>query len=183
MLVTKLGYRFINSISDIDLPVDSGDFKLLTRTVVNILCALPEDKPYMRGLVNWVGFKQKQVFYDRDARFDGAENTKMTVLSRKVIFYWLDRALISFSDMPLKLVLFLGFFLSILSSLYIVVVIYQKIVGIAVPGFSAIMSAVLLLGSMNLLTVGVVGLYISAIFKQVKGRPPYVIKEVIKKDS
>ena len=179
MLITKFGYRLINSISDIDLHVDSGDFKLLSRTVVNILDSLPEDKPYMRGLINWVGFKQKQVFYTRDKRFDGAKNTKMPVLSRKVIYYWLDRALISFSDAPLKIVLFLGFALSLISMLYIVVVVYQKLAGIALPGFSAIISAVLMLGSFNLLTLGFVGLYIGAIFREVKQRPPYIIKEVV----
>ena len=163
MLVTRFGYRVINAISDIDLHVDSGDFKLLSRTVVDILKSLPEDKPYMRGLINWVGFKQKQVLYTRDARFDGATNTKMPVFSRKVIYYWLDRALISFSDAPLKIVLFIGFALSFFSSLYIMVVVYQKLVGIAVPGFSAIMSAVLLLGSFNLMTIGFVGLYWSHI--------------------
>ena len=122
LLVTKIGYRLINSISDIELHVDSGDFKLLSRDVVNILNSLPEDKPYIRGLINWVGFKQKQIFYTREERFDGAHNTKMPVLSRKVIYYWLDRALISFSDAPLKMVLFLGLFLSICSMLYIGVV-------------------------------------------------------------
>ena len=181
LLVTKIGYRLINSISDIELHVDSGDFKLLSRDVVNILNSLPEDKPYIRGLINWVGFKQKQIFYTREERFDGVQNTKMPVLSRKVIYYWLDRALISFSDAPLKMVLFLGLFLSICSMLYIGVVFYQKIIGVAVPGFSAIMSAVLLLGSVNLLTIGFVGLYISAIFREVKRRPPYVIKEILTK--
>ena len=182
MLVTKFGYRLINSISDIELHIDSGDFKLLSRNVVNILNSLPEDKPYMRGLINWVGFKQKQIFYTRDERFDGADNTKMPVLSRKVVYYWLDRALISFSDAPLKMVLFIGFFFSFVSFLYILVVLYQKVIGVAVPGFSAIMSAVLLLGSLNLLTIGFVGLYISAIFREVKQRPSYIIKEVVKKD-
>ena len=181
MLVTRFGYRVINAISDIDLHVDSGDFKLLSRTVVDILKSLPEDKPYMRGLINWVGFKQKQVLYTRDARFDGATNTKMPVFSRKVIYYWLDRALISFSDAPLKIVLFIGFALSFFSSLYIMVVVYQKLVGIAVPGFSAIMSAVLLLGSFNLMTIGFVGLYIGAIFREVKQRPPYIIRDIVKK--
>jgi dolichol-phosphate mannosyltransferase len=143
MLVTKIGYRFINIISDIELQLDSGDFKLLSRRAVDNLLQLKEDKPYMRGLVSWIGFKQVQVFYDRSERFDGRANTKMKVLSRKVIYYWLDRALISFSDAPLKVMLLAGFVLSTSSLLYIFVVIGQKILGISIPGLSAIMSAIL----------------------------------------
>jgi dolichol-phosphate mannosyltransferase len=103
LLITKYGYRFINAISDIELQVDSGDFKLLSRRAVDHLLSLNEDNPYLRGLVSWIGFKQIQVLYERSERFDGRKNTKTKMLSKKVIYYWLDRALISFSDAPLKL--------------------------------------------------------------------------------
>ncbi|MBM4133451.1 MAG: glycosyltransferase family 2 protein [Nitrospira sp.] len=181
MFVTKIGYRFINAISDIELQVDSGDFKLLSRRAVECLLQLKEDKPYMRGLVSWIGFKQVPVYYDRLPRHDGRQNTKMNVLSRKVIYYWLDRALISFSDAPLKLMLVLGFILSGISMSYILVVIAQKIMGVAVPGLSAIMSAVLFLGSLQIMLLGFVGLYIGAIFREVKQRPRYLVKEVLRK--
>jgi len=179
MLVTKIGYRFINKISEIELQVDSGDFKLLSRRVVDYLLQLKEDKPYMRGLVSWIGFKQIQVFYERSERLDGRENTKMNVLSRKVVYYWLDRALISFSDAPLKLMLFLGFGLSTISFFYILVVLAQKALGLSVPGWAAIMSAVLFLGSVQIMMLGFIGLYISAIFRETKKRPLYIIKEVV----
>lgn len=180
MLVTKIGYRFINAISEIDLQVDSGDFKLLSRRAVDNLLELKEDKPYMRGLVSWIGFKQVRVFYERPERFDGRENTKMNVLSSKVIYYWLDRALISFSDAPLKLMLFLGFGLSTISFFYILVVLAQKALGISIPGWTAIMSAVLLLGGMQIMMLGFIGLYIGAIFRETKRRPRYIIKEVVR---
>lgn len=180
MLVTKIGYRFINAISEIELQVDSGDFKLLSRRAVDNLLQLKEDKPYMRGLVSWIGFKQVPVFYERLERFDGRENTKMNVLSRKVIYYWLDRALISFSDAPLKLMLFSGFGLSIISFCYIFVVFLQKILGVSVPGWAAIMSAILFLGSIQIMMLGFIGLYISAIFKESKRRPRYIVKEVLR---
>ncbi len=180
LLITKLGYRFINAISDIELQIDSGDFKLLSRRAVDQLLQLKEDKPYIRGLVSWIGFKQVQVFYERTGRFDGRENTKMNVLSRKVVYYWLDRALISFSDAPLKLMLFLGFGLSIVSFFYILVVLVQKALGISVPGLAAIMSAVLLLGSVQMMMLGFIGLYIGAIFRESKRRPQYIIKEVVR---
>jgi dolichol-phosphate mannosyltransferase len=179
MLVTKIGYRFINIISDIELQLDSGDFKLLSRRAVDNLLQLKEDKPYMRGLVSWIGFKQVQVFYDRSERFDGRANTKMKVLSRKVIYYWLDRALISFSDAPLKVMLLAGFVLSTSSLLYIFVVIAQKILGISIPGLSAIMSAILFLGGIQMIMLGFIGLYVGAIFREVKRRPRYIVKNII----
>jgi glycosyltransferase involved in cell wall biosynthesis len=180
LLTTKIGYRFINAISEIDLQIDSGDFKLLSRRAVNHILQLKEDKPYMRGLVSWIGFKQVQVFYERLERLDGQENTKMNVLSRKVIYYWLDRALISFSDAPLKLMLFLGFGMSMVSFFYILVVLAQKIMGIAIPGWAAIMSAVLFLGGVQIMMLGFIGLYIGAIFKETKQRPRYIIKDVLR---
>ncbi len=182
MWFTKLGYRVINFISEINLPADSGDFKLLSRQVVDRLLELKEDKPYMRGLVSWVGYKQVQVFYDREARFDGRENSKMPVLSRKVLYYWLDRALISFSDAPLKAILLLGLIMSCVSLSYIVVIIIQKIMGWYEPGWPAIMSAILLSGGIQMMMLGFVGLYVGAIFRETKGRPQYLIKEVVTKD-
>jgi dolichol-phosphate mannosyltransferase len=180
MLVTKLGYRFINSISEINLQIDSGDFKLLSRRAVDNILLLKEDKPYMRGLVSWIGFKQVQVLYERLERFDGRENSKMNVFSRKVLYYWLDRALISFSDAPLKVMLLLGFILSIMSLLYILVVLAQKALGLSVPGFAAIMSAVLFMGGIQMIMLGFVGLYVGAIFRESKRRPNYIVKSVLR---
>lgn len=179
MLVTKLGYRFLNSISEITLPVDSGDFKLLSRRVVNHLLEFEEDKPYIRGLVSWIGYKQVQVFYKREARFDGRENTKMPVFSKRVLYYWLDRALISFSDLPLKIILAFGFLLSFVSLAYISVVIYQKIMGLYAPGWPALMSAILLIGGVQMVMLGFIGLYVGAIFRESKKRPQYLVKEVL----
>ena len=135
------------------------------------------------GLVSWVGYKQVQVFYDREARFDGRENSKMPVFSRKVLYYWLDRALISFSDAPLKAILLLGMLLSFFSLSYIGVIIVQKIFGWYVPGWPAIMSAILLSGGVQMMMLGFVGLYVGAIFRETKGRPQYLIREVISHET
>lgn len=180
MLVTKVGYRFIKHISDIKLPVDSGDFKLLSRRVVDHLLAFKEDKPYIRGLVSWIGYKQVQVFYNREPRFDGRENTKMPVLSKRVLYYWLDRALISFSDAPLKICLFLGLALSMASLLYILVVLFQKVMGWYEPGWPALMCAILFIGGIQLMMLGFTGLYVGAIFRETKGRPRYIVKDVLR---
>lgn len=183
MLLTKWGYRFINSVSEIALPVDSGDFKLLSRRAVNEILKLREKKPYMRGLVNWIGFKQVQVFYHRENRYDGRENTKFPVLSRRVIYGYLDRALISFSDAPLKASLFVGFGVSFISLMYIFVVIFQKIMGWYEPGWPALMAAILFIGGIQLVVLGFLGLYINTIFLETKQRPNYIIKNIIAPDE
>lgn len=180
MLLTKWGYRFVKKISDIQLPVDSGDFKLLSRRVVNHLLALKEDKPYIRGLVSWVGYKQVPIFYDREERFDGRENTKFPVMSRRVIYGYLDRALISFSDVPLKLTLFLGFAISIASLFYIFVIMFQKLMGWYEPGWPALMCAILFIGGIQMMMLGFTGLYVGAIFREAKGRPRYIVKDVLR---
>ena len=182
LLITKIGYRLINWMSDIELPVDSGDFKLLSRRAVDHLLNLSENSPYVRGLVSWIGFKQIQVFYTRAARFDGRHNTKMPVLSKRVLYYWLDRALISFSDAPLKLMLLFGFCLSFVSLSYILVVLVQKFMGWYTPGWPALMAAILLLGGIQMIMLGVIGLYIGSIFREVKRRPRYIIKDIVKKE-
>jgi dolichol-phosphate mannosyltransferase len=97
-----------------------------------------------------------------------------------VLYYWLDRALISFSDAPLKVMLLLGFILSITSLLYILVVLAQKALGLSVPGFAAIMSAVLFMGGIQMIMLGFVGLYVGAIFRESKRRPNYIVKSVLR---
>ena len=178
LLITKYGYRFIKSISDIDIPVDSGDFKLLSRRVVTELLKLNETKPYVRGLISYIGFQQTQLFYERKARHDGAENTKYPVLTKRVLYGYLDRAMISFSDAPLKLIFFVGIFLVAISFLFIFYIILAKFSGILIPGWAAIMTAVVFFGSLNILFLGVVSLYIGSIFTQSRGRTQYIIKDI-----
>ena len=180
LFITKWAYRFLASTSSIDLPIDSGDFKLLSRRAMDELLRLPEKKPYLRGLISWIGFKQVQVFYNREPRLDGRDNTKFAVFSKRVIYNFLDSAMISFSDVPLKLCLFLGLLVSMVSLLYILVVIVQKILGWYTPGWPAIMAAVLLLGGVQLLMLGVLGLYISRIYTETTNRPNYIVREIIK---
>lgn len=180
MLITKWGYRLLNKITDIKLPVDSGDFKLLSRRAVDQVLRFKEKKPFFRGLATWIGFKQAQVFYDREARFDGKKNTKRRALSAKIINFWLDTALISFSDVPLRLSIFVGFFVMIISVLYIVVVIFQKIMGWYAPGWPSLMAVILFLGSIQLIMIGILSLYVITIYQEVKQRPNYVVKNVLR---
>lgn len=178
MALTRFGYRFINKLSEIELPVDSGDYKLLSRRAVAHILQLKEQRPYLRGMVSWIGFKQGQIFYDRDGRGDGRGNTKFPVLSKRVIYGYLDRALISFSDAPLKIMLLLGVSVSFLALLYIIVILVQKILGYYEPGWPALMAAILFLGGIQLSVLGVMGLYINTIFLQVKNRPLGIVDKV-----
>lgn len=176
LLITKFGYRFIKNISDIDLPIDSGDFKLLSRRVVDEVLNLRESKPYLRGLISYVGFKQTQIFYERETRNDGQQNTKYPVLTKRVIYGYLDRAMISFSDAPLKITFFLGIFLLFLSLIYIFFIVYSKFNYIVLPGWTAMMVAITFFGSINIILIGILGLYIGSIFNESKKRPSYIIK-------
>lgn len=183
MFITKWGYRLLKNITDIRLPVDSGDFKLLSRRAVDELLKLKEKKPFYRGLVTWIGFKQVQVLYHRERRFDGRENTKRPAFSKRVINFWLDTALISFSDIPLKISLFLGFFVSLGAFLYLLLVIFQRIMGWYTPGIPAVLAAMLFLGGIQLIVIGILGLYVGTIYLETKGRPTYIIKNVIAPDE
>jgi dolichol-phosphate mannosyltransferase len=173
--LTHLGYRILRMSSSIELPTDAGDFKLLTREVVDHLVSMKEKRPYLRGLVCWVGFKQKSVTYTREARAAGA--TKFPVVSFKVINNFLDSALISFSDAPLRLATLAGMLFSLMALSYIVWVLVEKYRGHNLPGWSATMVAVLFLGGTQLLCTGLQGLYISSIFQESKRRPNYIVKD------
>lgn len=176
--LTALGYWILNTFSAIDVPPNSGDFKLLSRRVVSELLRLKEHKPFMRGLVTWVGFKQVQFFYDRDPRAAG--ETHFPIFSRRVIYNFLDSALISFSDAPLKAALAMGVLVTLGASLLFIWIIVQKAMGWALPGWSAIMATMLVLGGIQLMVTGVMGLYLHTIYIQVKGRPLYIVDRVYK---
>jgi polyisoprenyl-phosphate glycosyltransferase len=180
LLFTKFGYRFLRRISRIELPVDAGDFKLVSAKIVKILLEHQEYHPFMRGIISSLGFEQIPVYYDRHPRGDGRSNTKFVLFSPRTVSSWLDSALISFSDIPLKVSLVLGFLMSFFSGSYMIVVLVQKTLGMYVPGWPSLMMAVLFLGSVQLVVLGVLGLYINAIYSQTKNRPHYIIKSIIR---
>lgn len=172
--ITKLGYHILRTVSTVDLQIETGDFKLLSRRAVEHLVQLKEKKPFMRGLVCWIGFPQATIRYHRDARFSG--KTKFPVLSKKVIRNFLDSALISFSDVPLQFSLVAGFLVSFGAFLYLIYIVIQMMKGVTLPPWSPVMVALLLLGGVQLLTVGVLGLYINSIYLETKQRPNYILE-------
>lgn len=172
--LTKKAYKIINYISDIELHENAGDFKLLSRRVVDEILRLKESDPYMRGISRWVGFKQAEVFYERDARFAG--ESKFRLFNSLNPYREFVRGITSFSSLPLYFALFFGFFVSAISFIYVVVVIITKFLEMNLPGWSAIMAATLFLGGTILFTIGVLGIYLGKIYDEVKGRPRYIIK-------
>jgi dolichol-phosphate mannosyltransferase len=167
-------YRVFSRLAKMDADASSGDFRLLDRRAVDVLKAMPERNRFLRGMTVWVGFTQTAVPYDRDPRHAG--ETKFTL--RRMLRFAAD-AITSFSNVPLQLATLLGFTFSVIAFLGIPVAIGFRIAGEFVPGVASILLAVLLLGGIQLITLGIVGEYIGRIYEEVKGRPLYVVKDEI----
>ncbi|RLE21939.1 MAG: glycosyltransferase [Acidobacteria bacterium] len=165
-----LFYRILHRVTDVDIPVDTGDFRLMGPRALEAFRALPERNRFIRGLVSWIGFQQTAVRYRREARHSG--ETKYPF--RKMLRFALD-ALTSFSFLPLRLATFLGFAVSAFSFLYILVVLVLKAVGISWLGYTSLMASILFLGGVQLIMIGVLGEYIARIFDEVKRRPLYLV--------
>ncbi len=165
-----LFYRLLHRVTEVDIPVDTGDFRLMGPRALEAFRALPERNRFIRGLVSWIGFPQTAVRYRREARHAG--DTKYPF--RKMLRFALD-ALTSFSFLPLRVATFLGFAASAFSFLYILVVLVLKAVGISWLGYTSLMASILFLGGVQLIMIGVLGEYIARIFDEVKRRPLYLV--------
>ncbi len=150
---------------------NSGDFRLLDRRALDALLSMRERNRFLRGMTVWVGYTQAAVPYDRDARYAG--ETKYTL--PKMLRFSLD-AISSFSHRPLQLATLLGFLISTLAFIAIPVVIVLRILGSYLPGFSTITIAILLLGGIQLIAIGIIGEYVGRIYDEVKGRPLYLVR-------
>lgn len=165
-------YRVLNWMSEIDIPANTGDFRLMDRRVVEALRQLPERTRFMKGLFAWVGFKQTAIYYDRDPRFAGQSQWS----------YWklwtlaLD-GVIAFSVLPLKVWGYIGLLLSLGALVYaglLVLTVWMR--GIDVPGYASMMVVVLFLGGVQLMSLGIIGEYLARIYTEVKRRPLYLIR-------
>jgi glycosyltransferase involved in cell wall biosynthesis len=167
-------YGLIDWLSETDLPRNVGDFRLMDRRVVNLLIELPEKSLYLRGLVAWVGFKQTSVLYDRDSRYAG--ETKYSL--NKMVNLATD-ALISFSERPLRIVTRLGFLVTAAAFLLLGFFLVTYIWGSddQVHGWLSMIFAVLFLGGIQLICLGIVGEYVSRIYRESKGRPLFIVDE------
>jgi dolichol-phosphate mannosyltransferase len=165
-------YRIFGRVTGLDLQENSGDFRLLDRKALDAILAMRERNRFLRGMTVWVGFTQTAVPYARDARQAGS--TKYTL--RRMMRFSLD-AISSFSWLPLQAATLLGFAFSIAAFLGLPLVIVARIAGVYVPGVSSILFVILLLGGIQLITVGIIGEYVGRIYDEVKGRPLYVVRE------
>jgi len=177
LFTAHLFYRILGAITRVEIPADVGDFRLMSRRAVDELNRLREKDRFVRGLVAWIGFRQTGLPYDRDKRYAGETKYPM----RRMIKFALD-GIASFSTVPLKLAGWLGYATSILAFLYLVSVFVQKLMGFTVQGWATIMVAMLFLGGIQLVCLGIVGEYIGRIFNEIKPRPMYVIDEVLGAD-
>jgi len=172
-VTASIFYRMIYRITEVDIPLDTGDFRLLDRQVVAALKQMRERHRFLRGMSSWVGFDQVGVPYDRDARFAG--ETKYTL--GKMIRFALN-AVTSFSYFPLQLATFFGFVSAALSAVAIPVVIVLRLMGNqAFFGQASTLIAVLFLGGVQLISLGILGEYIGRLYDEAKGRPLYVVRE------
>ena len=174
LFITRIGYLILHNTTKMRLPIEAGDYKLLSRRATNHVIQFEEKKPFMRGIICWIGFKQSFVYYDRDARHAG--NTKFLVLSWAVINNFLESALISFSSAPLRITSFLGLISILFSFALFCHVAFEKLMGRAIPGWTAIMATVIFIGSVQLFSLGIICLYISTIYEEVKRRPNYIVE-------
>ncbi len=177
MRITNMAYRMINLFADIHVRENTGDYKLISRPALEELIRLREIDPFLRGLVNWIGFRQEYVYYKREPRHGGT--THYPLLASLNPTRTFISGLVSFSSIPLYMALVLGFLVSMSALFYLVVVIITTFLGWNLPGWTALMVAILFMGGINLLTIGVLGIYIGRIFKMVRGRPQYIIRELI----
>jgi dolichol-phosphate mannosyltransferase len=169
----KVFYRLINRLSETKMPLDAGDFRLLDRRVVDVINAMPERARFLRGMVSWAGFRQIPLHYARAARHAG--QTKYPL--RKMLNFAMD-GIISFSLVPLKLAIWTGFLAIWVAAAGIIVAIVDRLLNKQLPrGWASLFVAVLFMGGVQLVSLGILGEYLGRIYTEVKRRPLYVVQE------
>jgi len=166
-------YRVLSRATDVDIPLDTGDFRLMSRRALDAFLAMREQARFIRGMVAWIGFKQIPFAYDRDERFAGETKYPLT----KMVRFALD-ALTGFSSAPLKLASHVGLALSIGSVLLILYIALAWLGGRSVPGWTSLMLVVVILGAVQMFVLALMGEYIGRLYNEAKRRPLYIIQEV-----
>ena len=173
-----LFYRLMRRVGYADMPVDAGDFRLMTRRVLDILNSMPEQHRFIRGMVSWIGLRQAPLAYDRAARHSGTSNYPLA----KMMGLAFD-ALTSFSIMPLRLASFLGLALGCLSLLMLGYTLGSWALGHVVEGWTSLLTVVLILGSTQLILFGLLGEYVGRLYLETKRRPLFVIDQVVTQNT
>ncbi|MBM7841143.1 glycosyltransferase involved in cell wall biosynthesis [Alkalihalobacillus xiaoxiensis] len=171
--LSKMYYKLINKVVDVRLEDGAGDFRLLSRRAVEALLVMSEGNRFSKGLFSWIGFDQKVVYYENVSRQNGESKWSIS----KLINYGID-GIVSFNMKPLRLCFYVGGFILVAALIYILIMFTQIIrTGIDVPGYFTIVSAVLFLGGIQLVSLGIIGEYIGRIYNETKKRPHYLVKE------
>jgi glycosyltransferase involved in cell wall biosynthesis len=172
ILTAALFYRVVRRLTNVSIPVDTGDFRLMSRRVVDALRETRERHRFIRGLVSWVGFHQTGVEYDRDPRFSGETKYPFS----KMLKFAID-GITAFSEIPLRFASYLGFITSSFAFLYAVVILILKFLHFNEPGYTSTILTVLFLGGVQLIGIGILGEYVGRIYDEIKARPLYLIAE------
>jgi glycosyltransferase involved in cell wall biosynthesis len=174
-LTASLFYKIVNLVSDIPIPVNTGDFRLIDRRVVDALRQFPERTRFMKGLLAWPGFSQTIITYSRAKRAQGTTKWgywKLWNLGLEGLF--------SFSTLPLRLWMYFGFLLGLFSGVYILIILVRVFMfGIDVPGYASIIVAILFFSGINMIGMGIIGEYLGRVFNEVKRRPLYIVDEAV----
>ena len=174
-LAYSVYYRLQKKISSFNIPIDSGDFSMLSRRVVDTVVSMPEQSRYLRGMRAWVGYKQIGFEYDRDERHAGE-----TKYSWSKLFELAFNGIFNFSDFPVKIITRLGFFTVLFSLIYFLYNIYRKLYYNDVPqGFTATILAIILFSGVQMISLGLIGEYVLRIYNQVRNRPLFVVDKII----
>lgn len=168
---SSLFYKTLNWLSDIDLEPGAADFRLLDQKVVSVFRNFHENEPFLRGLVKWLGFKQFAIRYNPAARFSGT--SKYTI---KKMFQLALHGVTSFSIKPLYTAVYLGFILSFASVLYIPYILYAFLNHVEVSGWASVIMTIVFFGGLQLIILGIIGIYVGKMFMQTKNRPNYIIR-------
>ncbi len=166
-------YRLLARATDVDIPLDAGDFRLMTRRALDVLLAMPEQARFIRGMVAWIGFKQVPILYDRDERFAGETKYPLS----KMLKFAFD-ALTGFSSAPLKLASHAGLALSLGSVLIIAYILYAWVSGHNIQGWTSLMLVVVVLGAVQMFVLALMGEYIGRLYNEAKRRPLYIVQEI-----
>lgn len=172
-ITSKLYYRVLKKISDIPIQEDTGDYRMFSQKAIKALQELKENERNMKGLFSYIGFKKKPIYYERDARAAGFTKWNYWKLTSLAI-----KGLTSFSKAPLRIVSFIGFAISVVAFIYLMIVVVRALIwGDPVTGYPSLMSIILFLGGVQLLALGIIGEYLGIIFSETKKRPIYYINE------
>lgn len=168
---SNLFYKLLNKVSEVKLEQGTADFRLIDRKVADVLLQFNEMEPFIRGIVKWVGFSQFAIDYDAEARFSDKSKYSLKKMFRLAI-----QGITSFSIRPLYTAVFIGFTISLLSLLYFPYVVYSIMAGKAIAGWASVILTIVFFGGLQIMLMGIIGIYVGKIFLQTKLRPNYIVK-------